>query len=193
MANKKTLALTREQYILIIQTIKEGFIREDGSVFKPNERLATILTLEANLGIRISDILQLKLTSIVKDGDRYRLDIIEQKTGKKREFTVMLEIYTFIQEYALNFGISPRAKLFDISERAVQKQLKIAADHLGLQGISTHSFRKFFATEIYLNNNANIELVRILLQQSSSTTTQRYIGIQRQDIEQALANHICLV
>ncbi len=178
---------------MIIQTIKEGFVREDGSVFKPNDRLATILTLEANLGIRISDILQLKLTSIVKDGDRYRLDIIEQKTGKKREFTVMIEIYTFIQEYALNFGISPRAKLFDISERAVQKQLKIAADHLGLQGISTHSFRKFFATEIYLNNNANIELVRILLQQSSTTTTQRYIGIQRQDIEQALANHICLV
>lgn len=105
----------------------------------------------------------------------------------------MLEIYTFIQEYALNFGISPRAKLFDISERAVQKQLKIAADHLGMQGISTHSFRKFFATEIYLNNNANIELVRILLQQSSTTTTQRYIGIQRQDIEQALANHICIV
>lgn len=193
MANKKTLALTREQYIVIIQTIKEGFVRKDGSIFKPNERLATILTLEANLGIRISDILQLKLTSIVRDGDRYRLDIIEQKTGKKRESTVMLEIYTFIQEYALNFGISPRAKLFDISERAVQKQLKIAADHLGMQGISTHSFRKFFATEIYLNNNANIELVRILLQQSSTTTTQRYIGIQRQDIEQALANHICIV
>lgn len=83
MANKKTLALTREQYIVIIQTIKEGFVRKDGSIFKPNERLATILTLEANLGIRISDILQLKLTSIVRDGDRYRLDIIEQKTGKK--------------------------------------------------------------------------------------------------------------
>ena len=85
--NKKTVALTTEQYREIIQTMKEGF-----SGCRPNERIATALVLEGNLGIRISDIVKLRPCDIVRDGDRYRLEIVEQKTGKAREFTVPLVI-----------------------------------------------------------------------------------------------------
>lgn len=53
--NKKTKALTTEQYKEIIQTMREGF-----SGCRPNERIATALVLEGNLGLRISDILQLR-------------------------------------------------------------------------------------------------------------------------------------
>ena len=188
--NKKTVALTEEQYKTIISTIRAGVIMEDGSVINPNERIATALTLEANLGLRISDILQLRLSAIIRDGDRYRLNIVEQKTQKKREFTVPTDIYVYIQKYALDNNISPTAKLFDISERAVNKHLKAICDYLGYEGIGSHSFRKYFATSIYTNNNYDINLVRVLLQHSSTTTTQRYIGLQEKHIEEALQNHI---
>lgn len=191
--NKKTLALTEDQYINTIATIHSGFVRSNGSIVKSNDRIATILTLEANLGLRISDILQLRLSSIIRDGDRYRLDIVEKKTGKKREFTVPVEIYVYIQNYALEHNINPKAKLFDISERTVQNHLQIVCDYLGYKGISTHSYRKYFATSIYKNNQYNIEIVRVLLQHSSVATTQRYIGLQRREIEQALQSHIKLV
>ena len=92
--NKKTRALTEEQYRKIITTINEGFVTAAGERVKPNSRIATALTLEANLGLRISDILHLTINQIVKDGDRYRLDLVEQKTGKKREFTVPTPIST---------------------------------------------------------------------------------------------------
>lgn len=105
--NKKTVALSEEQYIQIIKTIRNGFVCADGHVVKPNERIATVLVLEANLGLRISDILQLRLSAVIRDGSRYRLDIVERKTGKKREFTVPVEIYSYIQNYALENGISP--------------------------------------------------------------------------------------
>ena len=98
--NKKTKALTTEQYKNIIQTMKEGVC---GS--RPNERIATALVLEGNLGLRISDILRLKLSDIVKDGDRYRLCITEQKTSKQREFTVPLVIQQYIENYCLRNGI----------------------------------------------------------------------------------------
>ena len=75
--NKRTKALTTEQYKEIIQTMKEGFCG-----CRPNERVATALVLEGNLGIRVSDIVKLRLCDIVRDGDRYRLEITEQKTGK---------------------------------------------------------------------------------------------------------------
>lgn len=159
--NKRTVALTNEQYKKIIETIRNGFICPDGHVVKPNKRIATALLLEANLGLRISDILQLRLSAIIRDGNRYRLNIVEKKTQKKREFAVPIEIYSYIQNYVL-------------------------------ENVSTHSFRKFFATSIYVNNGYNLELVRVLLQHSSAVTTQRYIGIGSQEIENALQNHVKL-
>lgn len=185
--NKKTVALTTVQYKEIIQTMKRGF-----SGCRPNERIATALMLEANLGLRISDILKLRLTDIIRDGDRYRLSIIEQKTGKARIFTVPFTLYQFIRCYCLDNSIAATDIIFPITERAVQKQLRIVCDYLGINGISTHSFRKYYATEIYKNNGYNIALVQHLLQHSSAAVTQRYIGIQQQEIERAIENHLCL-
>ena len=191
--NKKTTALSEEQYRQIIKIIRNGFICTDGHVVKPNNRIATALVLEANLGLRISDVLQLRLSAVIHDGNRYRLDIMEQKTKKKREFTVPIEIYSYMQDYVLENNINPAAKLFAISERTVQNHLQLACEYLGYENISTHSFRKYFATSIYANNDYNIELVRVLLQHSSVATTQRYIGLQRREVENALQSHINLL
>lgn len=186
--NRKTIALTTDQYKEIIQTMKEGFCG-----CRPNERIATALVLEGNLGLRISDILSLRLCDIIVDGDRYRLEIVEQKTGKKRIFTVPLVIQQYVENYCLRNGIRREERIFPITERAVQKQLKIVCDYLGYEGISTHSFRKWYATEIYKNNGCDIALVQRLLQHSSAATTQRYIGIEPQRIEEAIQGHARLL
>lgn len=186
--NKKTIALTTEQYTEIITTMKTGFCGA-----RPNERIATALVLEGNLGLRISDILRLRLCDIVRDGDRYRLSIREKKTGKERDFTVPLVIRQYIENYALRNGIKPSDRLFPITERMIQKQLAIVCGYLGYEGISTHSFRKWYATEIYKNNGYDIALVQRLLQHSSAATTQRYIGIEPQRIEKAIEDHTRLL
>ena len=59
--------------------------------------------------------------------------------------------------------------------------------------ISTHSFRKWYATEIYKANGYDIALVQRLLQHSSAAVTQRYIGIEPQRIETAIQNHAQLI
>lgn len=63
---------------------------------------------------------------------------------------------------------------------------------MGFSGISTHSFRKYYATEIYKNSNYNIALVQQLLQHSSAAVTQRYIGIQQKELEDAIESHLKL-
>ena len=186
--NKKTKALTTEQYKEIIQTMKEGFCG-----CRPNERVATALVLEGNLGLRISDIVKLRLCDIVLDGGRYRLEIVEQKTGKRRIFTVPLVIQQYIENYCLRNGLRRDERIFPLTERAIQKQLKIVCDYLGFEGISTHSFRKWYATEIYKNSGYDIALVQRLLQHSSAATTQRYIGMEPQRIEKAILNHANLL
>ena len=186
--NKKTKALTTEQYKDIITTLREGF-----GGCRPNDRIATALVLEGHLGLRISDILRLRLCDIVRDGDRYRLEITEQKTQKQRIFTVPLLIRQYIENYCLRNGIRSNDIIFPISERAIQKQLALVCDWLGYEGISTHSFRKWYATEIYKDSGYDIALVQRLLQHSSASVTQRYIGIEPQRIESAIQNHAKLL
>ena len=185
--NKCTVALTTDQYKEIISTMKKGFTGN-----RPNEPIATALMLEANLGLRISDVLRLRLSDIVKDGERYRLAMIEQKTGKARTFTVPLALYQFIRCYCLDHAIPPEHRIFPLTERTVQRHLQQVCDYLGYAGIGTHSFRKYYATEIYKNNGYNIALVQQLLQHSSTAVTQRYIGIQQQEVEKAIETHLIL-
>lgn len=180
-------ALTTDQYKAIIHTMREG----RGSL-RANPRCAAVLTAEANLGLRIGDILRLKLSDIVKDGGRYRLNITEEKTGKRRTFTVPGEVYGFLAEYAHDNGISADETLFPICAYAVQKQLKKVCDMLGYENISTHSFRKWYATDIYNNNGHDIVLVQQLLQHSSPTVTRRYIGISDERVEQAISGHVLI-
>lgn len=182
------VALTDNQYREIIQTLLRGF-----GDSRPNPRVAAILTAEANLGMRVGDILKLKMRDIVKDGNRYRLNVTEEKTGKSRKFTVPGEVYQFLRDYATAHRISDDALLFPLSVRQVQHHLKLVCEHLGYENISTHSFRKWYATSIYNANGHDIVLVQRLLQHSSPMVTRRYIGVSDEQMEQAIANHVCIV
>ena len=120
MPNKTTVALTRKPYEEIIKTMHEG-----GAGFRKNPWIATALVLAANLGLRIKDILELRLKDIIRDGSRYRLDIHEHKTGKKRTFTVPAEIYMYIENYCLKNKVRSQDRIFPIKERGIQKYLQI--------------------------------------------------------------------
>lgn len=182
------VALTGEQYTEIIRTIRTG-----GVSFRANPRIAAVLTTEANLGLRLGDVLRLRLADIVRDGGRYRLNITEEKTGKRRTFTVPDEVYKFLKSYAKENNIPEREQLFPITHRAVQKYLKTVCDYLGYENISTHSFRKWYATDIYNNNGHDIVLVQKLLQHSSPNVTQRYIGIADDRVESAISKHVSII
>ena len=186
--NKRCVALTQEQYERSIELMRNGFMLS-GVLVKPNGRIAAVEVVQACLGLRLGDTLRLCMSSFIKDGGRWRLDIVEQKTGKVRQFTVPVEVYSFIQDYAMDRGISRSARLFDISERQVERHLNKVFEKMGLplRQYGSHSFRKFFATKVYLDNEMNIELVRVLLQHSSVAISQKYIGISQKMVEDALA------
>ena len=202
-----TVALTREDRdrIIITMRAKADSMRADNTM----RQSAAALLIESELGIRIGDICPhwhvekdtkkrrripgLHLSDIVRDSNRYRLDITEEKTGKRRTFTVNNDLYCWLRDYADAQGIAREDELIPLDPRTVQKNLKIVADELGLENVSTHSFRKYFATDIYEQSGRDIVLVQTLLQHSSATVTQRYINIAPERIEKALADHNSLI
>ena len=76
--NFETRTLTKEEYIEIIQTLRTGYLNH-----RPNPKVAMALVMEANIGIRISDITHFSLDKVIKEGNKYRLNLIEQKTGQR--------------------------------------------------------------------------------------------------------------
>lgn len=212
-----TVALTKEQYTQIITALLNGIRFEtsrdyfrcvDGKIvsqnrplgmwrIEPNETVATMLQIEANTGIRISDVLRLRRGDIVKDGDRYRFDIKEKKTNKPRTFTVPAPVFMMIEKYCVDHSIEKGEKIFPYNEesgaRGIQKIIKKIADYFGYENISTHSFRKYFATKAYINSGNDIELVSRLLQHSNSSITRAYIGIQDERTENVLKASVSLI
>lgn len=72
--NKKCVALTNEEYERVIDLLRNGFVYKEHMI-RPNGRIATIAILETTLGLRLGDVLKLRLSSFVRDGGNWKLDI----------------------------------------------------------------------------------------------------------------------
>lgn len=186
---KETRSITEAEYREIISVMRRGV----PGFCRPNRRAAMALVMEANLGIRISDIVKLRLCDIIRDGDRYRLSIAEQKTGKSRYFTVSDQMRAFLVDYCYQNGIRHDEPIVQIKRRSVQDALKKVTNYLELERVGTHSFRKFFATRIYENSGHDTELVREILQHGSLATTQRYLRVTSERVEAALNDNEILI
>ena len=187
-----TLAVNQDSYNRIIEAIKDGYTGQDGIAHRPAPHMACCLVIQANLGCRIGDILHLSLSSLVRDGDHYRLDIVEQKTGKARRHQVPEPVYNYIRDYCAGNGINPERRIFQFSERAVQKALKAATEFLDISKTSTHSFRKFAGQQVYKNSGNDIEVAREFYQHSSLTVTQAYIACSSERLTQAINSSVSL-
>lgn len=177
-----TRALEVEEFRQIMQLLSKGFrVNGTGARFLPNAKVALALQLQANLGLRIGDVLSLRVSSF-RNG---KLELREEKTGKLQYRKVNPYVVEAVMRRVIAKKLGEKDFILDIKVRAVQKQLKIIVDHLGLENISTHSFRKMYATEIYEKSNHNIQLLKELLNHTSVATTQRYIRVSQKDIDEA--------
>lgn len=176
--------LEYDEYMTIITLCQKGFTYKDESgidhIFRPNKQLAMTFILQANLGLRISDVLKLKPSTFKND----KLEVIEKKTGKLQYRTINRNLKELIYEYALENNIKSNDYLIQVKVRAIQKQLAIIVNYLNLTNISSHSFRKLFGVTVYNKTNGNIELLKQLFNHSNISTTQRYIKVSQKQIDE---------
>ena len=192
MGSYTTTSIKDSQYKEMIEIIREGYTDFDGVTHRPNMQLATILILEANLGCRIGDIISMTTDSIIDDGGIFKLNIIEQKTGKKRNFIVPKPVKVFIDNYIREANIY-RGPLFDIKAPAVWKQLRAVTAYMGLDNISTHSFRKMAACNLYEATGHDIEAVCEFLNHSSTKITREYIKRSDAQLESAIEKCVNII
>lgn len=182
-------ACTEKELETIVSMIRNGYTDNEGILHKPNNQVADIIVLEANLGCRIGDIVNLHHDDFICDNGIWKIDITEQKTGKHRVFIVPKPIKSFIDK--LDYGKDGR--IFSISKPAVWKQMRAVTATLKLKNINTHSMRKMMACKIYENTGHDIEAVCSFLQHSSIDITRHYIRRSDDTIEKAITESISLI
>lgn len=194
----KTRPITIDEYNLILDKMCSTFTykttNKDGEVedklFRANFKVAYALQLQANLGLRVGDVLKLTLNDFIPDGrGSFKLSVTEQKTGKVKDVVVNDNLYNNIKLYTLENNIKADEPIVKMSVRNVQMQLKIVCDELGINSVSTHSFRKFYAMRLFEDSGYNFEVVRALLNHSNVAITQKYLGVTNEEIEKASKNH----
>lgn len=173
----------------LIDLIASGYTDNDGIPHKPNRQIAVILTLQANLGCRIGDICALTVESFVNDGDAWKLNITEQKTGKARYFIVPTPVKKFVDKWIEENHLGS-GRLFSINEYAVWKQMRAATAVLDLENVSCHSLRKTAGRRIYEASGKDISLVCQFYNHSSPSITQNYLRRSSKQMDEAISKAV---
>lgn len=138
-----------------------------------------------NTGLRMSDIVQLKVGQIK---DNPRPIITEQKTGKKKRL-FLDSIQDIVQEYTLGMKddewLFPSQKGGHLTVSAVYKQYRKVAQQLGRKDIGTHTVRKTYGYWFYKKTH-DIATLMVLFNHSNEAITKRYIGITDDEIGSSL-------
>lgn len=138
-----------------------------------------LFTIGINTGLRISDILSLKVSD-VQDTDH--IIIKEQKTNKPKRFLINTQLRKQIDKYIKH--MSPDDYLFQsrkgenksITRIQAYRILNDAAKKCKLQEIGTHTLRKTFGYWHY-QQFKDVAILQDIFNHSSPSVTLRYIGI----------------
>lgn len=180
-----------------IRTIK-GNLKE-----QKNPRDLLLFVLGINTGLRISDILPLKLGDVQdKKGDpKGYVYLTEKKTHKQRKIVLNSEVKKALQIYF------DKSKVYDLgtylftSDRDNKNRplTKAMAWHLVnkwcrevgiIERVGTHTLRKTLGYQMRKRGIA-IEVIQRQLGHSSVKTTNEYIGINQEELEE-VANKFTL-
>ena len=165
-----------------IEEIK-SFLKQNGS------RDLLLITMGINTGLRISDLLKLK---VIEVRNKSHVEIKEQKTGKIKRFPLLGNLQSMIDEYTK--GKLDNEYLFRSREGAnkpitrvmTYKIINNACRKAGIiDSIGTHTLRKTFGYHHYQQFH-DVAILQYSLNHSSPSITLRYIGITQDNVENTL-------
>jgi len=172
-----------------VEPIRDPALVEDiANYFKDkSDRNYIMYLIGIYTGLRISDILRLKISNVK---DRKSIAIREKKTGKAKTFEINpilkreLAIYCRGRDME-DYLIKSREKYNQpIGRSMAYKILQDAAKQFRIESMGTHTLRKTFGYHFY-KQYKDIATLQKIFNHSHPEITLRYIGIEQEDIDHA--------
>ena len=151
-------------------------------------KYAVIFKFGINTGLRISDILPVKVNDIFHENMEFREYFIikEKKTSKEKKIKLNETLRKCIIDYVNAKGLIHDDYIFvsrkggHLGRVQVYRVLKEAATTMGIENFGTHSLRKTWGYWTYKISKYNIGLIMDTFNHSSPKVTLRYIGINQE-------------
>ncbi len=204
MARLKSNGIAKAETVEPIKNVKDIKKIKQFLLGKSNKRDYMLFVVGINVGLRVGDLLQLKISDVIEDNGKFKDKIVidEEKTDKTRYFKLndsakeSIQIYLdSLKSYDMNdYLFRSRKGNEALRVDSTHKLIKNTLRDLNIKGnFGTHSLRKTWAYHTYMNNSSNPRILATLqkaLNHSSQDVTLRYIGIEQEEILDLYDNNL---
>ena len=165
-------------------------------VDRPRDRLLFVLGI--NSGLRVQDILTLKISDVRTCSIGDRVSIKEKKTGKENVFIMNKEIKTALDDYLRcakrqddhYLFKSRKGQNYPLTTYAVTMMVQRWCDEINLKiNAGAHTLRKTWCYQ-QRQMGSSWELLAKRLNHSTPSITRRYLGVQEEEVEEILMKSI---
>ena len=159
-------------------------------------RSLALLETQVSTGLRASDVLGLRVNDVQLQNGAYKAELVIRMQKTKQDVTVYLEqdAQGAIDKLIMAEFKTPNDYLFTrkfqphgcrLTVQAYGHIVKDWAKILGVpeEDLGTHSLRRTKASYIY-KQTGNIEAVRQFLGHTSISQTQKYLGVQQEEVKE---------
>ncbi|MNN17019.1 site-specific tyrosine recombinase XerC [compost metagenome] len=157
-----------------------------------NYRNYIMFMVGINTGLRISDILRLRVRDVIGS----HISLREKKTKKQKRILISPELKKALQPYIE--GMSPNDYLIKsreginrpICREMAYKIVRSIGDEFGLSELGCHTLRKTFGYIFYNETtDKDIGMLMDFFNHASPKITLRYIGMEQDTMDRALKRH----
>lgn len=163
-----------------------------------NPRDHLLFIMGVNNGLRIGDLVKLKVKDVKDSKIGDTVSIIEGKTGKKNVLVINKTVYKALKNYLEKVQPNDQDYLFPsrkgnshLQSQAVSKLVKKWTKAINLKGnFGCHSLRKTFGFIQRTQFGVGFEILCKRYNHSSPSITMHYLGIQDKEVHGILMNEI---
>lgn len=176
----------------IVQPIrdKEIIARFKNELLRNGLRDYMLFVIGINTGLRITDILELKVSDV---RERSHIIITEKKTSKLKRFYINSFLKAEIDKYILNMG--SEEYLFNSREGINKPMTRVrayqilnnVAEKFKIEEVGTHTLRKTFGYWHY-KQHKDVAILQDIFNHSAPSVTLRYIGINDDIKDKSIEN-----
>ncbi len=167
---------------------------------RDNKRNLLLFTMGVNTGLRVQDLLALRVQQVENANIGDRIPIVELKTHKDNVLIINAEIHKVLHSYLDERSVkfpdeylfkSRKGRNYPLTTFAVTQMMQAWVDKIGLSiNAGAHTMRKTWAYQSRKNFGVSWEIIAKRLNHSSPSITRRYIGVQAEEVEEVLMNQI---
>ena len=181
----------RAALLRVVDKEVEGAVRRYPRLRLMYLRDAAIVKLILFTGIRVGEIIQLRMSDIILNERKGSVIVREGKGTKRREIPLKAKARKALLDYLqvrpdINNGYFFLGQRNEpIKSKTVQRSVIRFADPIELRDVTPHVLRHTFAKSL-IDNGVSLEKVATLLGHSSLNTTRIYIAPGARDLEEAI-------